>query len=489
MNSIKDIKSTKFRLNSNLTQSKAKSNMSTISVSNSTKYSSKIHLAEILDIMDSEYPLSDLAEYIEKETGGKFTQLTLREILDKLYPDLVISDKMFLIKHIPLSKVGITPYSPLISLLYLFKFFQSITKEKIYSPSLIFYYLAHKMQFSHSMTTIDYFHSIGLGPEMKITTEEFYLNYGKRLGLDDVESIILFKGIDYNNDRKILTKDLILVIDSYRSDNLNDKYISGDTSKRNDVNLLKIFLEKNFITLDLIFENSEYNYMDYSDIRSFLINELYIYRRFIGEEDRKINETIIENVLSSIKRNEKIFQKDLKNYLGEFIFNQEKITNNINNPIELTQKQKYWINKFIDMINTINSSPKIIFNFSIKNSNKNVVKIIELMKQVIRIFPKDKIKPEEMEEIINSLDINKTGLIEINQYNIIMNSINDIKDAIRTKIENGMDEIRGGKEKIINMWSQGIKSKYYYLLPAKGNYDVLEKITQIIKNNIIFDDK
>ena len=489
MNQMRDMKQVKFKLNSNISQSKTKSNMSTISVSNSTKFSSKIHLAEIFDYMDKEYPLSDLAELIEKETGGKFTQLTFREILDKIYPDLMINDKIFLIKHIPLSKVGITPYSQLISLLYLFKYIQSITKEKIYSPSLIFYSLANKLQFTHSITTIDYFHSLGLEPDMKINAEEFYLNHGKRLGLDEMESIILFKSIDYNNDEKIEIKDLILVVDSYRIDNLNEKYISGDTSKQNDVNLFKIFLERNFITLDLIYESAEYNYMYYSDIRSFLVNELYIYRRFIGKEDKNINETIIENVLSSIKRNEKIFQNDLKSYLGETILKEDKNTNNISNPIKLSQKQKYWINKFIDMINTINISPKILFNLSIKDSNKKITKIIEIMRQVIRLFQKDKIKSEEIEEIINSLDINKTGLIEKNQYEIIINSIKDIKDEIQTKIEKGINEKKGGKEKIINMWSKGIKLNYYYLLPVKGNYDVLQKINQNIKNNIIFDDK
>lgn len=166
-----------------------------------------------------------------------------------------------------------------------------------------------------------------------------------------------------------------------------------------------------------------------------------------------------------------------------------KLQININNPIKLSQKQKYWINKFIDMINSINLSPKILFNLSIKDSNKNIAKIIELMRQVMRLFPKDKIKSEELEEIINTLDINKTGFIEKNQYEIIINSIKDIKDEIESKIEDGINENREGKEKIINMWSKGIKLNYYYLLPAKGNYDVLEKINQNIKNNIIFDDK
>ena len=93
---------------------------------------------------------------------------------------------------------------------------------------------------------------------------------------------------------------------------------------QNDVNLFKIFLEENFITLDLIYENAEYNYMKYIDIRSFLINEIYNYKRFTGKEDININESIIDNVLNAIKRNEKIFINDLKNYLGEFIFNRGK---------------------------------------------------------------------------------------------------------------------------------------------------------------------
>jgi len=47
----------------------------------------------------------------------------------------------------------------------------------------------------------------------------------------------------------------------------------------------------------------------------------------------------------------------------------------------------------------------------------------------------------------------------------------------------------GNNEKIINLWSKGIKSNYYHLLPAKVNYEILEQINQDIKNNIIFDEK
>ena len=107
MNRLRNIK--QMKLINNFPSGKAKSTYSTMSLSNSTKFSSKFHLQELFEYMDSTYSLSDFAELLEKETGGKFTQLTLRETIDKIYPDISISDKIFLIKHIPLSKVGITP--------------------------------------------------------------------------------------------------------------------------------------------------------------------------------------------------------------------------------------------------------------------------------------------------------------------------------------------------------------------------------------------
>ena len=40
--------------------------------------------------------------------------------------------------------------------------------------------------------------------------------------------------------------------------------------------------------------------------------------------------------------------------------------------------------------------------------------------------------------------------------------------SFQSKIDKGMKENSGNNEKIINLWSKGIKSNYYHLLPAKG---------------------
>ena len=476
---------------------KGKSTLSTISFSASTKLSSKVRLSEIFEYMSQEYSLSELAELLEKETGGKFTQLTFREIIDRIYPELSINDKIFLIKHLPLSKIGITPYSPFIFILYLFKYIESIIKEKIISPSLIFYDIAEKLKYKYNMSTIEFFHSLNLEPETEITIDDFYLYLGNKIGLDQISEIVLFKSIDYNKDNKIKIEDLILVIDSYRNDNLEDNNFTLDNTAKKNVMLLKNFMENNMVSLDLIYENADYNYMRYNELKSFLINEIYNYKRFANIEDIKINESIIDNVLSVIKRDDKIFINDLKNYLGELSFmsnnNKNDNDNNEINVIELNYKQKYWINKYLDLINAIKSTPKIIFNSSLKQSNSNAANIVDLLKQIIRLSPSGKLSSDEMTQIMNALDINNTGLIEINQYEIILNQIIDIKKQINLKLEsqeslpNKLEDTYA--QKTINIWSKGIKTSYYHLLPTKGNFEVLEQINQDIKNNLIYDDK
>ena len=490
MNRIADLKQLKSnKSNSNI---KGKNALSSASIS----VSIKDRLSEIFEYMSMECPLSDLSEILEKETGGKFTQLTFREIIDRIYPDLSINDKIFLIKHLPLSKIGITPYSPLIFILYLFKYIESIIKEKIISPILIFYDIAEKLKYNYGITTIDYFKSLNMEPQNEITIDDFYLNVGNKMGLDKTSNIILFKSIDYNKDDKIKIEDLILVIDSYRNDTLDEKSFSMDNSTKKNVKLLKNFLEKNFLSLDLIYANSYYNYMTFNELKNFLVNEIDTYKRFANYNDTQIDETIVDNVLSAIKREDKIFKNDLKNYLGEFSFESNETENDKNSDIvQLNYKQKYWINKYLDLINSVKSTPEKIFRLAAKEPNTNVANVIDLLKQIVRLSPNGKLSSDEMKELISSLDINGTGVIEYNQYEIVLNQIKDTKDKIKHKLENEASISMHNKleeksnEKIINMWSRGVKSPYYHLLPVKGNYEVLQQINKNIKKNLIYDDK
>ena len=65
-----------------------------------------------------------------------------------------------------------------------------------------------------------------------------------------------------------------------------------------------------------------------------------------------------------------------------------------------------------------------------------------------------------------------------------MKSRVDSQDSISiySKIDGTYDQ------RSFNIWSKGLKSPYYHLLPAKGNYEILEQINQDIKNNLLYDD-
>ena len=102
----------------------------------------KDKINHILQKMNREHHLSEFAEDLEYETKGKFTFLELKEILNNKYQKLSPEEKIFLLKYIPLTSIGINQKTPFITLTNLFTYFEKITEEKIISPSLILYKIA-----------------------------------------------------------------------------------------------------------------------------------------------------------------------------------------------------------------------------------------------------------------------------------------------------------------------------------------------------------
>ena len=74
----------------------------------------KLRLRQILREMNKEYPLSEFGEDIDFEYKGKFNFLELKEIIDKKYTSLSLDKKLFLLKYIPLSSIGINEKMPFI---------------------------------------------------------------------------------------------------------------------------------------------------------------------------------------------------------------------------------------------------------------------------------------------------------------------------------------------------------------------------------------
>ena len=73
----------------NSTEKEKKTNINNIDTDNNSRLNYNFqNLITILNLMSIEFPLSDLAEKIESETGGIFTFKQLYKIINKYYKKL-----------------------------------------------------------------------------------------------------------------------------------------------------------------------------------------------------------------------------------------------------------------------------------------------------------------------------------------------------------------------------------------------------------------
>ena len=457
--------------------SKSRKTNSSVSFS---KEEIKEKLREILLKMNSEYSLSRFCEYIENITGGKFSFLTFREILDKIYPDIQQGDKIYLLKYTSLSSLGISENFLLVSLFKLFSFFEKIIDKRILSPSFIYYKVVDIIEKKFNLSTLELIYKFNLTLETEVTVNDFYTSFSQKLLLDEISSIILFKGIDYKKKGKIRIEDLVLVIDSFRDNSLEENKIDDDAIKK--AQILKIFMDKNLITVDQLFEGAHLNYLKYDDLKSRIMKEIKLSQKNFNEEE-PINESTVDNVLLHLNKNDKIFKDSFEQYLPS----EKKKKEEENNTIFLNDIQKYWINEYLDMLSSISITPKMAFEAVSHVNQKNIINLEDLKRQLKIILPNGRITTEEANSIMDSFDLNKTRQLEINQYENIINQV--LNDGNENKVKTNND-FNNNNRNIMNIWARGDKSTNYHLLPVKGNFKILDNLRKDLeKNLILYDNK
>ena len=439
----------------------------------------KDKLNHILRKMDVEHPLSEFVEDIEYETKGKFTFLELKEIIDNKYPNLLSEEKLFLLKYIPLTSIGVNQITPFVTVLNLFTFFEKIMDEKIISPSLILYKTAQIIKNKFRTSTLEFIYSIGYYSTSVININDFYTKIATKLELDDISCMVIFKGLDYKNTGKIKITDFVLVLDSYMDNSIENRYLYPQNMKEEEKNakILKLFLDKNSIDIDKLFEDGQVNYMDYNDLKKNLMMEISKNQNNFKIKD-PINEKTVNSVLMSISRNYKIFRDDLDNFMKS-----SKIET-VHNYLKLNDIQKYWIKRYINTLDSINITPKMAFEASAQANTPYLINLEDLKRQLHILLPNGRISVSELNNMMDAFDINNNKTIEKQKYNQIIKQINsDNKDADNMQ-KNKDNLIKTMNDKTTNLWNTGIKSTSFHLLPVKGNYEVLIALNRDINENI-----
>ena len=367
--------------------------------------SSLQNLITILNLMSIEFPLSDLAEIIESETGGIFTFKQLYQIIHNNYKKLTKKDKKKLIKYLPLTPLDISLEKPYISIFSIFNYFSMLLNTKIISPSLIIYEIANKIKNFYRKSTIEFFSENDYEVSGEIKQDELINFFYKKLKIGENEIMIFYDMVNYNKKNKVKIEDIILTIDSFRDDNNNDIF----NEKDKNLLFLKIILDKVFINIDKIFKKENKEYLNYSDLKDKIMKEISKNKKYLNYEEY-INENLLDNIFSDILIDDKLYYKDYKKSLNESI---SKLKNN---KIKLTSTQKYWINKYIDKLLSKSIDPLVLFKETNSINLKNIQKLLLEMSLTIN----------DINNIINSLDINHIGTLDYSEYEIIINKVNKV---------------------------------------------------------------
>ena len=244
---------------------------------------------------------------------------------------------------------------------------------------------------------------------------------------------------------------------------------------------LNIILDKNFINIDKIFKETEGEYINLDDLKKILIKEINKNSKFNKIKD-KIDENILTDILLFLSKDDKIYKEEFKNNFSEA---KNKLKNK---KLKLNINQKYWINKYIDILSSVGIMPQTQFKLILEknNNNDNKIELNELKTELLNNIITLKINRYDLDNIIKSLDINYNGIIDYTQYEYCINQVLKEKEEIM-KLEYNNINYKSEEDKnnnITNIWSLGIIPENYYLLPIKGNYNVLEKFNRNIKDII-----
>ena len=401
--------------------------------------------------MSIEYPLNDLAEKIEEETGGKFTFHQFFKILEKFYKKLTKKDKKDLLKYIPFSSINVTINNPFISLYYLFKYFSNSLSIKIYSPSLIIYEIAEAFKNIYQKSTLEFFVSNGFEASGKITDEDLIKLFDKELKIDKLSTSIFYDMVNFSEDKEVNIEDIILAIDSYRDDDFNLDF----NEKEKNILYLYNIMEKYSIELNKILKEIKNNFVGVDELKSQILKKIEMKNL---KKEEIIGEKVLDEILSLLSEDNNINIKEFKN-----LYSESKSKLNVEN-LELNINKKFWINKYIDILSSVCKKPQDIFN-SIA-SEENSIELNKLKEKLKKDFPK--LNSNNINNIITSFDVNNNGIIEYYQY------------------ENCINQILKPKNNKNNIWKCGIRSTNYYVLPIKGNYTILSnyntKINDFISN-------
>lgn len=200
----------------------------------------------------------------------------------------------------------------------------------------------------------------------------------------------------------------------------------------------------------------------------------------------------MENILNSEKIEEK--KEDFKESPGNK--DPKNIDNaadgiigvEISNKFKLKDSQIYWINKFMQISESVGLTPYMIFSISANEKNLKEMYLENLKKKLKIVIPTSKISAAEITHIADSFDINQKSLISFDDYTEMIEvcKMDPIfSNNLSSNFEHNLNlNYFPNKKDEILLKKLRIKNKNVHLLPVRGNTRVLNHIKNILYSKI-----
>lgn len=214
----------------------------------------------------------------------------------------------------------------------------------------------------------------------------------------------------------------------------------------------------------------------------------------------------IENILNAERLEDKkdpenaAIQNNNSNNIAAFASQNPAYENITSNKYNLSDAQLYWINKFLQVAESVGLTPYMVFNISANEKNLRELYLDNLKKKLKVVFPSSKISASEITHICDSLDINKKGIITFDEYSEIIEickldpifsaninpnftSANALGSLNTSGYNNNYNyNNTSNKKDELQMKKLRMKNKNIHNLPVRGNTRALNSIRNQLYN-------
>ncbi len=377
--------------------------------------------------------------------------------------------------------------SGLINIYELFEFFSRILGKPIYSPVLAFYLAANIIEKKYKIKTLEFIYKIGLSLERELNANDFFNLICENMKVDEATSLIIFKGLDYRKKGLVRVEDFVIVVDSYRDDTVEDSFIPERINitnqnqeninvEKKEVEFFRDTLENSYLTVEEIFRKINESNTEYA-------NHVELYNKISELLGDKVNDMFLRKILGFLKNDDKIYRSDLENLLVFKLDFKSKDIVDSSSLIKLNDVQIYWINKLTSLLDSIGATPVSAFNISIQDKvTKDRISLDIFKKKLKLIFPGGKVTAQDITNIAESLDINKTKILSLQEYNEIISIAREGKNQDNKKTTSSTNK------KKINSYVKESRSVNVNLLPIRGNHKIISQLKVEVNkkyNNLI----